>query len=350
MAPEDMASLQDIYDDLDPLRKKKKTNYILQYLWRNLVSNFDVMGPYYTANTSLEHKFLIACTIDAMTKLHIHRFKTKAIVCDGASSNLKMIKSFMGHRGTFDNAEPISPKFENPLTNAFTYFIICPTHQLKNMIEALYSSRDRGTKRFTKDGIVFGWRAIFELYEEDLERARQQLNVHVPGMKLNYVVRDPWTSLNVKPAKIMQQTACIAALQVKATQEDNPSTRKTVEFLQACNKIVESGFLSNYCVSNNNHRVLDIIPEGMNFLHEWREDVVEAFPDISLSSPKQKPFLAWQTWELMQIAHFGLKELCEDFFRVISNVCYLPKPYKWKCCGNSIFTVQIPDWRKIVCC
>ena len=106
-------------------------------------------------------------------------------MCDEASSNLKMIKTFMGHTGTFDPTAPISPKFLSPLTNQFTYFIICPTHQLKNMIAELYSSRERGTKSFTKDGVQFGWGPIISLYAEDLERARQQLNVHVPGMKLN---------------------------------------------------------------------------------------------------------------------------------------------------------------------
>ena len=105
----------------------------------------------------------------------------------------------------------------------------------------------------------FGWGPIISLYAEDLERARQQLNVHVPGMKLNYVVRDPWTRLNVKPAKIMQQTACIAALQNMAAQSGDPAVQKTVEYLQACNKLFESGFLSKYCVSAGNRRLLEII-------------------------------------------------------------------------------------------
>ena len=313
MAPEDMSSLHDIYEELDPRCKQKKTNYIIQYLWRDLVCNFDVLGPYYTAHTSLEHKFLISCTIDAIVKFNAFGFKTTVIVCDGASSNLKMIKTFMGHTGTFDPAAPISPKFLNPLTNQFTYFIICPTHQLKNMIAALYSSRERGTKSFIKDGVQFGWGPIISLYAEDLERARQQLNVHVPGMKLNYVVRDPWTRLNVKPAKIMQQTACIAALQNMAAQSDNPAVQKTVEYLQACNKLFESGFLSKYCVSAGNRRLLEIIDEGMSFFNEWRVSVARDFPEDKLTGSNQKHFLAWQTWELMRVAYYGLFALCDDF-------------------------------------
>jgi hypothetical protein len=325
MAPEDMASLHDIYEDLDPQRRTRHTNYILQYMWRDLVADFDVLGPYYTAETSLEHKFLIACTIDAMIKFQSHGFKTKVIVCDGASSNLKTIKTFIGHRGTFQPDAHISPKFLNPLTNTYCYFITCPTHQLKNMIAALYSSRQHGTKNFEKNGIRFGWTAIFKLYEEDLNRARQQLNVQVPGMKLCYVVRDPWTRLNVKPAKIMQQTACIAALQTKAREDNDLGIGMSAEYLQACGKIFERGFLSRYCASQNNRTVLTIIQEGMDFFFDWLDDVQNRNPDASLTGPLQKTFLAWQTWELMRIAHFGLQELVEDFLTEHPDYVIYPK-------------------------
>jgi hypothetical protein len=283
MAPEDMADLHDVFEDLDPERRTHKTNYILQFLWRDLVAEFDVLGPYYTAETSLEHKFIIACTIDAMTKFQAHGFKTKIIVCDGASSNLKAIKTFLGHQGTFAPNAVISPKFLNPLTNEYTYFIVCPTHQLKNMIAALYSSRQHGTKNFTKNGINFGWTAIFKLYQDDLDRARRQLNVHVPGMKLAYVVRDPWSRLNVKPAKIMQQTACIAALQTKAREDNDLGIGMTAAYLQACGQIFEWGFLSRYCASHDNQTVLNIIEEGMAFFFDWLDDVQARYPGTNLT-------------------------------------------------------------------
>ena len=325
MAPEDMADLHDIFEDLNPNRRILKTNYILQFLWRDLVSDFDVLGPYYTAETSVEHKFIIACIIDSMIKYQAHGFKTKVIVCDGASSNLKAIKKFIGHTGTFEPHEEISPQFLNPLTNEFTHFLICPTHQLKNMIAALYSSRQHGTKNFNKNGIYFGWKAIFKLYEDDLERARQQQNVMVPGMKLSYVVRDPWTRLNVKPAKIMQQTATIAALQTMADNDGNVGIGMTAEFLKACGKIFERGFLLSYCVSQNNNTVLDIIQEGMDLFLDWLEDVQVRYPDVKLTVPDQKHFLAWQTWELMRICHYGLKNLAADFLLAHPDYVLYPK-------------------------
>ena len=335
MAPEDMAQLHDIFEELDPNRRTKKTNYILQFLWRDISVDFDVLGPYYTAETTLEHKFVISCIIDAMIKFHSHGFMTKIIVCDGASSNLKAIKSFMGHVGCFDPAANISPKFLNPLTDELTYFIICPTHQLKNMIAALYSSRTHGTKDFCKGGINFGWSAIFKLYQDDLDRATQQLNVHVPGMKLSYVVRDPWTRLNVRPAKIMQQTQVIAALKTKSQLENDAGVGVTAVYLEACGKLFERGFLSNYLASSNNMTVMQIIDEGMAFFFEWRADVQARFPNVRLQNSNQKQFLAWQTWELMRVAYFGLKEFLAEFIVMHPNVHVKPK----KINGSAIETL-----------
>ena len=39
-----------------------------------------------------QHKFLLPCVMDAMFKFHKYGFKTVALVCDGATSNLSMIK------------------------------------------------------------------------------------------------------------------------------------------------------------------------------------------------------------------------------------------------------------------
>ena len=45
---EDLSSLQDIFREVDNEEKVKKTNYVLQFVWRDATSKFDVVGPYYT--------------------------------------------------------------------------------------------------------------------------------------------------------------------------------------------------------------------------------------------------------------------------------------------------------------
>ena len=97
--------------------------------------------------------------MDAMFKFHKFGFKTVAVVSDGASSNLSMIKLMSGNEakaygylyvcilytynyGTsylfyrFETCSDdtvgfsVSPWFTSPNTGKNVYFIICPTHQV----------------------------------------------------------------------------------------------------------------------------------------------------------------------------------------------------------------------------
>ena len=102
--------------------------------------------------------------------------------------------------------------------------------------------------------------------------------VRVPGLKENYVFRDCWTRLNVKPAKIMQvytsilcsymylrtytsHTCMCMNIALSHTQQehvisqleeyahtipvphDSESILQTVAFLKACNSLFERGIL-----------------------------------------------------------------------------------------------------------
>ena len=46
------------------------------------------------------------------------------------------------------------------------YSCLHETLQLKNMINALFSSRDGGTKQFQYEGVAFGWKAIEEMFAQ----------------------------------------------------------------------------------------------------------------------------------------------------------------------------------------
>ena len=72
--------------------------------------------------------------------------------------------------------------------------------QLKNMIAALYSSRQQGTKEFTKDNHQFGWKTVETVFAQEMERAENGLSRKVPGLKYAFVCRGNWTRLNVRPA------------------------------------------------------------------------------------------------------------------------------------------------------
>ena len=74
------------------------------------------------------------------------------------------------------------------------------------MINALFSSQTGGTKSFrhSKDGDMFGWKAIIDMYARECQRRKMGQARIVPKLRETYVLRDSWTKLNVLPAKIMQ--------------------------------------------------------------------------------------------------------------------------------------------------
>ena len=137
MTPDDMANLLDVYQTLDPDAATQNTTYILQVLWRDLTSSFDIVGPYYTSSGTFESKFVLGVVIQTIKLFHLYGFNTSLLVCDGASQNLTTIKTTMGLSGVFTRntslPDPniISPQFVNPFNpSRKIYWIICPSHQV----------------------------------------------------------------------------------------------------------------------------------------------------------------------------------------------------------------------------
>ena len=100
MSYDELASLCDVYTSLDPDFRRMQTNYILQTLciWRDLTSDFDVIGPHYSSEKAFEHKRLCLLLINAIEQFHICGFEIVAVVIDGASSNMTMIKEMSGQK------------------------------------------------------------------------------------------------------------------------------------------------------------------------------------------------------------------------------------------------------------
>lgn len=72
------------------------------------------------------------------------------------------------------------------------------------MINALFSSKDGGTKEFTMRNTTFGWKAISDMWKRECSRVSNGLTRMIPKLKEIHIIRDPWTKPNVTPAKIMQ--------------------------------------------------------------------------------------------------------------------------------------------------
>lgn len=88
------------------------------------------------------------------------------------------------------------------------------------MIAALYASRVGGANRFQLNGVGFGWDPLIQMLHREVRRKKNNQLPRVPGLKESFIFRDPWTRLNVKPAKIMQVNRIII-VQVRVTYLDN---------------------------------------------------------------------------------------------------------------------------------
>uniref|UniRef100_A0A1X7V628 Transposable element P transposase-like RNase H domain-containing protein n=1 Tax=Amphimedon queenslandica TaxID=400682 RepID=A0A1X7V628_AMPQE len=325
MSSSDMASLHDVYEGLDEEEESKKTEYVLQFLWRDISSEFDVIGPYFTISGTIEAQHLHTLVMKTLLVFNQFEFRVRCLLCDGASGNLALLKELCAHK----KGKDISANFVSPFDGNKIHLVICPSHQvsidfltyymfplflLKNMIAALYSSRDNGgTKSFVnEDSVHFGWETIEDVYKVDMKRAKNGQTRRVLKLKYSHIIRDSWTRLNVLPAKIMQQPYMLDAIQALA--DARPDEMKehlaTLEYLKACNKLFEDGILSHQKVDQLSSKVLKNIDEGYAFFKKWKDSFSN---DANLREPTQKCFLAWQTWDLLELMYHGFKGFCHDF-------------------------------------
>lgn len=137
MSYEELSCLHDVYQALSSDELTKSTTYMLQFLWRDLTSYFDIVGPYYSSGGSFDSKFIIGVVLDTVKYFHLYGFQTSLLVCDGASCNLTAIKSTMGISGVFgrnyslEDPDEIDPSFINPFDpTRRIYWLICPSHQV----------------------------------------------------------------------------------------------------------------------------------------------------------------------------------------------------------------------------
>lgn len=98
MSSSDMASLHDVYESLDEEEECKKTDYILQFLWRDITSHFDVIRPYFTIAGTIEAQHLHTFVMKTLLVFNQFEFHVRALLCDGASANLALVKELCAHK------------------------------------------------------------------------------------------------------------------------------------------------------------------------------------------------------------------------------------------------------------
>ena len=168
--------------------------------------------------------------------------------------------------------------------------------QLKNMINALFSSKENGAKKFSHgNGCTFGWKSIIDLYKRELARASCGQARMVPRLREAHCLRDSWTKLNVLPAKIMQvkqalfnnNFTCVTIQQEQVLGElhwyvhqdpppaDASMTSETLAYLEACHLLFEQGFLSHERIRNLDSEVLKNISKGYEYFSGWLTSILD---------------------------------------------------------------------------
>ena len=145
MTSDEMRTLQDVYCAISTDSKTQRTSYVLQTLWRDLTSKYDIIGPYYTSASTLKSKFLLPCVMDAIYQLHMFNFETSLIICDGAMPNLSMLKALCGKDGVYHHNSNQSDKFQvpvsfkNPFNDRKIFQLICPSHQVHALLMSAHT-------------------------------------------------------------------------------------------------------------------------------------------------------------------------------------------------------------------
>ncbi|XP_074649518.1 uncharacterized protein LOC141904930 [Tubulanus polymorphus] len=219
------------------------------------------------------------------------------------------------------------------------YFVICPSHQLKNQINQLWASQTGGTKNFM-NGVEFGWDEIKSMWNRETQRRDDNHIRMVPGLIKSYIERDSWTKLNVKPAKIMQQPQVLVELYSYANPDNSPipleseHVMATRSFLVACSQLFEEGLLKSRKPNDmtRNSQIHDMespiilnISEGYKYVRDWCEYLHHEFADeFQMISPSQKKFISWQTYDLLRVMVFGFIGFCKDYLTEFPGYCITP--------------------------
>ncbi|XP_022803817.1 chymotrypsinogen B-like [Stylophora pistillata] len=122
----------------------QKASYIVQFLWCDLTSGFDLIGPLFPVPKSMYANILQQFFMLCLKSFHAYGCRVSIVLWDGASSNLTLLKMLCGCPRAIllvnDAAEDLRARyfvdisFANPEDSSGSpvFAIICPSHQSKD--------------------------------------------------------------------------------------------------------------------------------------------------------------------------------------------------------------------------
>ena len=73
MSEKDQAGLRDVFQTIDSDQHIQQTDHMLQFLWRDLTSSFDIIGPYFSSYETMSTKFVMSCIFEAIKLFQVCR-------------------------------------------------------------------------------------------------------------------------------------------------------------------------------------------------------------------------------------------------------------------------------------
>ena len=136
-------------------------------------------------------------------------FKVDAFICDGCSVNVTVVKQFLlDNNGTIDLSKPVIP---HPVDeNRFLVFIMCNSHVLKNIRNALFNPK----RNMTKDQLKICCSALRDIYFNDLKRVDSGQFKLCPTLTYNCLWLTSWSKMSVPFAKRVFDERVIAQIKV----------------------------------------------------------------------------------------------------------------------------------------
>ena len=122
------------YSSVKAADETAKAGYVMQFMWRDATSSFDVIGPYYSSVNGLASHKLHGALFETLEWLDLHGFATFCISSDAASANMTLYDEL--------GVTVKKPWFKNPHGDMPVFVYPDPPHMLKSLRNALYISLD----------------------------------------------------------------------------------------------------------------------------------------------------------------------------------------------------------------
>eukprot|EP00733_Pompholyxophrys_punicea_P000776 Pompholyxophrys_punicea_v1_NODE_280_length_2395_cov_11.619231.p1 type:complete len:661 gc:universal NODE_280_length_2395_cov_11.619231:400-2382(+) len=242
MKGSELGDLSDLFDK----EESKLTDHVLLFMFRSSVHHFEMIGPHFTSSGNMSATSIVSCLFEFTHCLISAGFEPSLIICDGASPNLSAIKSLMSDKAsTFrDNLEisPVSFNFAGVL-GLTMHYMICPPHQLKNMVNALNSSQESKPKSFMLDGYDVTFKHVIAAFYREVERMSRGGIGKVPGLNHDVVFKDAWNCMSVPNNKVIVRGHLTAEMLANAIASQDWAALKTIEYIQVLENLFCDVFL-----------------------------------------------------------------------------------------------------------